>query len=151
MSAWSVLLVVFGAGVVGGTINALISDNGFVLPRRMSGILRPGWLGNAMIGGVAAVVSWSLYGPQSARSILSWSSDSLPLSAFGGAILVGVAGSRWLSNEVDKTLLRAAGVEAARHPNAGGMVEAMSTLSPAAALQAAQSSVVEPGPPLVRQ
>jgi hypothetical protein len=70
------------------------------------GILRPGWLGNALIGGVAASVSWSLYGPfagvsiTAATGIETATKGDLTLAAIGGAILVGVAGARWLSNEV---------------------------------------------------
>lgn len=52
---------IFLAGAVGGVVNALISDNGFVLPQRVasnqSRILRPGFLGNILIGGVAASIS----------------------------------------------------------------------------------------------
>jgi cytochrome c biogenesis protein CcdA len=154
MAVWALLLIIFGAGVVGGTINALISDNGFALPTRTEGILRPGWLGNAFIGGVAAVVSWSLYGPLAGMPIVaatggkSIATGDLTLAAIGGAILVGVAGARWLSNEVDKKLLRAAGLEAAKKNPSEGLVAAFSLGTPATALQAAQSATE---PALVHQ
>lgn len=157
MAIWALLLVVFVAGLIGGTINALISDNGFVLPKRTDGILRPGWLGNALIGGVAASVSWSLYGPFAGVSIVATTGEraatkgDLTLAAIGGAILVGVAGARWLSNEVDKSLLRAAGIEAAKKQPQENLIATLSTGSPAAALQAAQSAPELPGPTLSRQ
>lgn len=50
MAVWALLLIVFGAGLIGGTINALMSDNGFTFPKQQDGILRPGWLGNALVG-----------------------------------------------------------------------------------------------------
>jgi cytochrome c biogenesis protein CcdA len=158
MVVWVLIIIVFGAGLIGGTINALISDNGFVFPKREAGILRPGWLGNALIGGVAAAVSWSLYGPLAATSIVAATGEGtatkgdLTLAAIGGAILVGMAGARWLSNEVDKLLLRAAGIEAAKKQPNKDLVTTLSTGSPAAAFQAAQlASEEEPGPELRRQ
>jgi hypothetical protein len=45
------------AGAVGGVVNALMSDNGFVLPKTAHGIIRPGYLGNVLIGAVAAGIS----------------------------------------------------------------------------------------------
>ena len=145
MAVWLLLLIVFGAGLLGGTINALISDNGFVIPKKMDGILRPGWLGNALIGGIAAAISWSMYGPLAAVSIVTaatggpGSKGDLTLAAFGGAILAGVAGARWLTNEVDKALLRAAGIEVAKKQSDAQVVAALEKGTPAAALQAAQS------------
>jgi hypothetical protein len=146
MSVWVILLIIFVAGLFGGIINALISDNGFVLPRREAGILRPGWLGNVLIGGVAAAVSWCLYGPLAGVSIFalvggeSATKGDLTVVALGGAILVGVAGARWLSNEVDKALLRAAGIEAAKKEPSNSLIAALATGSPAAALQAVRSA-----------
>lgn len=157
MAVWTLLLIVFMAGLVGGTMNALISDNGFVLPKNTDGILRPGWLGNALIGGVAASISWGLYGPLAGVSIFaatggaSTPQGDLTLAAIGGAILVGIAGARWLTNEVDKTLLRAAGVEATKKQSSDSLVAAFAAGSPAAALQAAQSTPETPGPELKRQ
>lgn len=155
MAIWALLVVVFSAGVLGGTINALISDNGFVFPVRMDGILRPGWIGNALIGGVGAAVSWSLYGPLAGVSVVSAAGGSTPkgeltLAAIGGAILVGVAGARWLSNEVDKKLLRAAGAAASKDKAGGDVVAAFVRGSPAAALQAANTAR-DIGPELRRQ
>jgi hypothetical protein len=76
----------------------------------MDGIWCPGATGNIIVGAVSAVVSWALYGSgagvdiaianASARELIS-----LRLSALAGALLVGIAGARWLSSEVDKALL----------------------------------------------
>lgn len=161
---WRLLLIIFGVGAVGGFINALISDNGFVLPKSTAGILRPGFIGNMLIGGVAAAISWSLYGPLASLPLISvGAADPAPvkgeltLAAMGGAILVGVAGARWLSNEVDKALLRTAGAEAANR-NSPELSVAFATRSPAGAVQAAQraagttdDSELPPGPTIRRQ
>jgi hypothetical protein len=120
-----ILGIVFVAGSVGGVANAVMTDNGFAFPKwentNETKYLRPGWVGNVFVSGIAACVSWGLYGPFAATNIVgdngSASPPSLTLSAFVGAVLVGMAGARWLTSEVDKTLLRAAGANAAK--NAG--------------------------------
>ncbi len=159
LSIWILLLIIFVAGAIGGTINALMTDNGFALPKTLDGIVRPGWLGNALIGGVAAAVSWTLYGSMAGVSIFSDSAENLQkqqgltLAALGGAILVGVAGARWLSNEVDKSLLRVAGANAAKaKPEAeNDLLKAFAVGTPAAALQASQGVAEDEGPDLRRQ
>lgn len=123
MTFWLILVVVLVAGGVGGAVNALLSDNGFVLPKAAptndGQIVRPGFVGNMLIGGIAAVISWGLYGPFGAYPLIGGTptANSGPvvftLSGLVGAVLVGVGGARWLTNEVDKTLLRAAASQAA--------------------------------------
>jgi|RhiMetdeSRZDD1v2_1073273.scaffolds.fasta_scaffold22799_4 hypothetical protein len=114
MNLWALLATVFGAGAVGGVVNALISDNGFVLPRRemVNGVLviRPGFLLNVFVGGIAGAVSWGLYGPFGAWYMLGGTQEGrggLTLAALVGAVLVGVAGARWLTSEAEKKVLRA--------------------------------------------
>src|SRR4051812_11167068 len=67
MSIWILLLVIALAGAIGGIVNALLTDNGFLLPRTEVSdqikIVRPGFLGNIIISAVAAAISWGLYGP----------------------------------------------------------------------------------------
>ena len=50
---------------LGGIINALVSDNGFVKPSEETAgevtIIRPGFAGNILLGAVAAFISWGLY------------------------------------------------------------------------------------------
>jgi hypothetical protein len=117
MSLWTLLGVVFGAGAVGGVVNALLTENGFVLPRRdvVNGVFvfRPGFLLNVFVGGIAGAVSWGLYGPFGTRNVLGGSPEGefgLTLAALVGSVLVGVAGARWLTNEAEKKALRAARV-----------------------------------------
>lgn len=144
----SALAIVFAAGLVGGAINALMSDNGFAFPRGevSSGvtIYRPGFIGNMLLGAVAACISWGLYGPFADRYFAG--GPALPanatpvgvgVSALMGAVLIGVGGARWLTNEVDKKLLRAAGTEAAQAKATGGLAKAFAAASPAQALKMA--------------
>jgi len=111
MNPWVCALLITLAGAVGGVVNALLTDNGFALPRRESGVWCPGVISNILIGAFAAFSSWSFYGSgaaidlgargESERTVIS-----LRFSALAGAFLVGVAGSKWITNEVDKRLLK---------------------------------------------
>ena len=150
MSLWVILLIIFVAGAVGGIVNALLSDNGFILPKPEktggTGIIRPGFLGNALISGVAACISWGLYGPFAAVYIAGGpkptgdgSQAGLTLSALVGAVLVGVAGARWLTNEVDKNLLKAAASKAAASPADSEKSKQIAMATPAEALRIAQT------------
>lgn len=143
MSIWLLLLIVCGAGAVGGLINALISDNGFALPRAEKAdsisIVRPGFIGNVVIGAVAAGVSWGLYGPLSLVQILPAIGNpsqvaSMTLSTLVGAVLVGVGGARWLTNEVDKKLLKVAASQAAAAEPSPEMARNIAMGSPSQAL-----------------
>ena len=109
MNPWicASLIAIFGG--LGGIVNALLSDNGFALPRRESGVWCPGVISNILIGSFAAFSSWSFYGSgasidladKSLRAVMS-----LRFSALAGAFLVGVAGAKWITSEVDKRLLK---------------------------------------------
>jgi hypothetical protein len=60
MNPWVCALLISIAGAFGGVVNALLSDNGFALPRRISGVWCPGAVSNILIGAFAAFSSWSL-------------------------------------------------------------------------------------------
>jgi hypothetical protein len=150
MSLLSVLFLVFLAGALGGVVNAMLSDNGFILPKKMpvngSGVViwRPGYLGNVLMGAVAAVISWGLYGPFSSAYLFGSSPTTEPakfgltLSAFVGAILVGVGGAKWLSDEVDKRLLKVAASVAANKQASSELSNQILASSPAEALNVAR-------------
>jgi hypothetical protein len=38
MNPWICALIIVTAGAFGGAVNALLSDNGFALPRKISGV-----------------------------------------------------------------------------------------------------------------
>jgi hypothetical protein len=110
MNPWVCALLITVAGAIGGVVNAFLSDNGFALPQKVSGVWCPGAISNVLVGAMAAFSSWAFYGSgaaielagnQSTRSIIS-----LRFSALAGAFLVGVAGAKWITNEVDKRLLK---------------------------------------------
>jgi hypothetical protein len=149
MALWILLTFIFMAGALGGIINAYISDNGFLLPKTEvsanSKIIRPGYLGNVFVSGVAACISWGLYGPFAASYIWGGpkpaedaSPAGLTLAALVGAVLVGVAGARWLTNEVDKNLFRAAASEAAAGKASPEKAKQIAMAAPADALRIAK-------------
>ncbi len=157
MTLWNVLFIVLAAGATGGFVNALMSDNGFVFPKTTEyggrKILRPGFIGNIIVGGLGAAISWGLYGPFAASNILGTTSGetvmepSLTLSSLVGAALVGVAGARWLTNEVDKNLLRAAASEASAAVPASKIAGKFLTEKPATAwkIAAEEFGTARPG------
>ena len=109
MDAWTCAVLIGVAGAMGGVVNALLTDNGFVMPRREFKILCPGFLSNVLIGAFVAFASWSFYGSGAAIDLADASTRdqiSLRFSALAGAFMVGVAGARWLTSEVDKQFLR---------------------------------------------
>jgi hypothetical protein len=136
MPMWAAIVTIAVAGAIGGIGNALISDNGFLFPKTDQvgggGILRPGFLGNIAIGAMAAVISWALYGSTGTKTLTDTVSPTV--AALGGAMLIGVGGARWLTNEVDKSLLRTAAMNAAASPTPSLKVAAeLASATPAAA------------------
>jgi hypothetical protein len=137
MSLWILLIVVFVAGAVGGLVNGVMTDAGVVFPQKVADSNNkkvtwlPGYLGNMFIGSIAAAISWGLYGPFAAEYVFGGPLTTSATQAFGltlsslvGAVLVGIGGARWLSNEVEKTLFRtAAGTAANRGNNADTSVK----------------------------
>src|SRR5499427_7352055 len=109
MNPWICALLIAIAGACGGVVNALLSDNGFAMPHKESGVWCPGAISNVLVGSFAAFSSWAFYGSgasveladKSLRNVIS-----LRFSALAGAFLVGVAGAKWITNEVDKRLLK---------------------------------------------
>lgn len=153
MSLLMLTFFIFLAGAVGGIVNALLSQNAVILPKReVTGtdnkVFRLGFLGNMFISGVAACISWGLYGPFASETILGDKLQAnelgspgleLPLSALVGATLVGVAGARWITNEVDKVLLRTAASKAAQAQPDQDKALQIALASPVGALKIAQS------------
>jgi hypothetical protein len=149
MSIWVLLAVVATAGALGGMINALMTDNGFTFPKTESAgttrIWRPGWVANVIVGLAAAVVSWGLYGPYANEVLVGKAHATNPqqfvltLSSVIGAFLVGIGGSRYLTNQVDKSLLQASAAKAAAADADPLATVAIATATPAEALQIAEN------------
>lgn len=157
MSIWTMTGIVAAAGGAGGVVAALLSeDKGFVLPQFVTisptdaaevrtNVLRPGFVGLIVVGAIAAALSWALYGPVANDVIMgatTTATTALPgvtFAVLGGAVLVGMGGSKWLSSQVDQTLLRyTATVAATKEPADSATVSAIATAGPAMALQAVQ-------------
>ena len=136
------------SGAVGGVINALVSDNGFIKPREETAenvtIIRPGFAGNILLGGVAAFISWGLYGAFSSTIVYGAVSGagsqevSVTISSIAGAVLVGIGGARWLTNEVDKRLLRTAASTAAASRESFDDAQKIAVSTPAQAFNIAK-------------
>ena len=147
MFLWKYMAIIFAFGAIGGIVNALLTDNGFILPKQEqqdnTKIIRSGFLVNIFVGGIAALVSWGLYGPFAAVFIIGGTNDlnvgttGLSLSSVIGGLLVGVGGARWLTNEVDKKLLRAAASKAASGQPSDQKALRISAAPPAEALNIA--------------
>ena len=107
MHPWSCAILIITAGAVGGFVNALTSNNGFALPRRVKGVLCPGAFSTIFIGAFAAFASWAFYGSGADLDVADANAlIHLRFSAVAGAFLVGVVGAKWITNEADKRLLR---------------------------------------------
>jgi hypothetical protein len=107
MQIWHCAAWISGAGALGGLANALNSGNGFALPRRIEGVWCPGAISTVLLRAFAAFASWAFYGSGAVIDLAK--PEQLPhfqLSAVAGAFLIGVIGSKWLTNESDKLLLR---------------------------------------------
>jgi hypothetical protein len=97
--------VVLISGGLGGLANAILQDGGFKMPGFQiltdgTKILRPGFLGNVLIGFVTAVVMWGLYGAPAPPPTVHWQSAG----QVAASILAGVGGSRLLTDQLDKKL-----------------------------------------------
>lgn len=116
-------------GILGGIVNAFLSDNGFLLPKTEplpngQTIWRPGLIGNIIVGLAGALVISLL---NTDFDLLTEIASNSAMKAFAAALLAGVGGARILSNEVDKNLLRAAvqeGTAANASPNVANMADA---------------------------
>ena len=62
MNPWVCASLIAIAGSIGGVVNALLTDNGFVMPTRRSHVLCPGFISNVLVGAFAAFSSWAFYG-----------------------------------------------------------------------------------------
>jgi hypothetical protein len=144
--------IILLGGAFGGIINAIVSDNGFIRPREETvdnvTIVRPGFAGNILLGAVAAFISWGLYGAFSGAIIYGSETGlvaniSLSISTVAGAILIGIGGARWLTNEVDKTLLRTAAVTAAASRSSYEESQRIAIATPAQAFNIAKKMYEE--------
>jgi hypothetical protein len=158
MSILELLVIIAVLGALGGLVNALMSDNGFILPKREtaagSNVLRPGFLGNMLLGAVAAIIFWGLYGPFAEVNVVGDDPREQPevagptqdeeddkygetLAGLIGVLVIGAGGARVITAEVDKRLLQATAAEAATKEADQGAAVDIATATPAKALDIA--------------
>jgi hypothetical protein len=109
MNPWLCASLITGAGGVGGVVNALLTDNGFVLPKKRHSIWCPGFITNVLIGAFAAFASWAFYGAGAGIDLAQAAERteiSMRFSALAGAFMIGVVDAKWITNEVDKRILK---------------------------------------------
>ena len=91
----AVLLIAL-AGAAGGLVNALLDKGGLTLPAVLavegSSVLVPGFIGNVLVGAIAALISWCLYGPLADRSLIKSADPGGETSTAGGQPAAGRAG-----------------------------------------------------------
>ena len=107
---WIVVGLVFTAGCIGGLINSLVAGE-LRLPYLDSDakVYRPGWVGNVLVGGVAALVLWGLYGPMAHHDLIAAHANetiALTVAELFGALVTGVGGGRLLSAEISRRALQ---------------------------------------------
>jgi hypothetical protein len=127
-SLWFIALAIGG---VGGALNALLSDHARLLPSVLTltpggtRVVRVGIVGNVLTGvAVTLCMFWAI---QAAGSTLN-ADGSLGLMLLGSIdLFISFVSARWVTNEVDKLVLRKAVFKAASapaaHPDTVGQME----------------------------
>lgn len=104
---WGIVALIFGAGLVGGFVNSLIAGE-LQLPRRdqQANVYRPGWVGSCLVGGIAAVTFWGLYGPLADFALIGSSANSatvtLKVGQLFGSLVTGIGGGKLLLGAVER-------------------------------------------------
>lgn len=103
-----IALLVLACGGLGGLVNALLAGD-LHLPHREENIYSPGWIGNVVVGAVAALVFWGLYGPMAKVAIIGTAVSNVPavftIAELAGSVVTGIGGGRILSSDVEKRTL----------------------------------------------
>ncbi len=134
MSFWLLLVLVALFGAVGGFIGSFVNGN----PAAAFGNWPIVFI-NTLIGAVAAAVSWLLYSSASQAQIGGTSGIGMTASTLGGAILVGMVGSAFLTKAVGQNLFQKAAINAAFAHSSSDLAASMMTEGPSRALESAKS------------
>ncbi len=117
MNIWMTLLAVAFLGIIGGVTNCLLSGE-FALPHSDAThkVWKPGWIANIVIGAVAAVVVWGVYGPLATYDLAQKAAPDfhLPVAQLVSSILVGISGAKILTTMAQKEAERAAKIDLAK-------------------------------------
>ena len=123
---------IFILGGLGSLVNSFLGDSGWHVPMfdRDSDVFRPGWLGNWLVGGLAAVASW---GMANSMDLLDKNLRfQFTTAAVANALIIGFGGASWFKGQTEKTILQKTAAEAASK-----------AADPAAASKIASSSPLE--------
>src|SRR5438874_12321016 len=105
MTIWQIILLIAGCGAVGGIVNCAISGE-FNYPRfdAAAKVWRPGWIGNVLVGAVAALVVWGIYGPVASYDLVTGTTIELHLTVAQllTSLVVGLSGGNILKLMAEK-------------------------------------------------
>lgn len=115
MNALQAVLVVSGAGGVGG-LTAYLASGG--LRKKLAldeGPSETGFVGTIVLGAVAAVLAWAVQSPRESIALTAKLADAqVPnLGDLVAAIGVGLAGAKWLAQSYQAKFYRFVGTQAA--------------------------------------
>lgn len=98
------------AGLLGGLGHGLVAG-AFSLPRfdRKRQIWKPGVIGDLLVGGLAALVVWTVYGAAASYDLSQGKPLDLPLpvAQLGMSVLIGISGAKVLTKLSEQTATRA--------------------------------------------
>lgn len=104
---WGIVALIFGAGLIGGFVNSLIAGE-LQLPHRdqEANVYRPGWIGSCLVGGIAAVTFWGLYGPLADIALVGGGANppaaALKVGELFGSLVTGIGGGKLLLGAVER-------------------------------------------------
>ena len=103
MNIWHIFGIVGVMGAIGGITNCAIAGE-FAWPKSDAGIWRPGWVGNVLIGIIAALVVFAANGPLASIDIFKPQTSDLHLSVsqLFSSIVVGLGGGNILTQAAQK-------------------------------------------------
>jgi hypothetical protein len=105
MTIWQIILLIAGCGAVGGIVNCAISGE-FNYPRfdEAAKVWRPGWIGNVLVGAVASVVVWGIYGPLASVDLLTgeMAGVHLTVAQLLTSLVIGLSGGKILTLMAEK-------------------------------------------------
>jgi hypothetical protein len=105
MTIWQIILLIAGFGAIGGIVNCAISGE-FNYPRfdAAAKVWRPGWIGNVLVGAVASVVVWGIYGPLASYDVMTGTMADIHLTVAQllSSLVIGLSGGKILTLMAEK-------------------------------------------------
>jgi hypothetical protein len=105
MTIWQIILLIAGCGAVGGIVNCAVSGE-FNYPRvdATAKVWRPGWIGNVLVGAVASVVVWGIYGPLASFDLVTGNVTDIHVTVAQllSSLVIGLSGGKILTLMAEK-------------------------------------------------